>query len=227
MESAAALNAGSLDDVGLARRIAARDRAAVRTVMSQNNQRLFRAAWSILQDRTEAEDAVQSAYLAAFRGIHAFEGRSAFSTWLMRILINEALGRKRKADRRRRQLDQASVAVMEEYREKLMQGSNASTPDSELAREQVRIRLERAISALPAEFRTVFVLREVEGLSVEETAQSLDLAPGTVKTRALRARRRLQEMLEPEFRAALNGTFPFAGADCEAMTERVIALYCD
>ena len=217
----------SLDDAALARLVAARDAEAVRLVTTRNNQRLFRAAWSILKDRSEAEDAVQSAYLRAFAAIGTFEGRASLSTWLTRIAINEALGRARSAQRRRAQLYAASVAVLDDYREKLMRGSiDGTAPDAELARTQMRGLLEQAIAALPDDFRLVFVLRDIEGLSVEETADSLGLVPATVKTRHLRARRRLQQALAPEVKAALTGTFPFAGPDCAAMTERVVAAWC-
>jgi RNA polymerase sigma-70 factor (ECF subfamily) len=105
-----------------------------------------------------------------------------------------------------------------------MRGSASETaPDAALAREQLRAILERAIGDLPDVFRHVFVLREIEGLSVEETAEALAIIPATAKTRLLRARRRLQEALAPEVKAALTGTFPFAGADCARMTERVLA----
>lgn len=92
-----------------------------------------------------------------------------------------------------------------------------------MAREQLRVLLERAIGDLPDVFRHVFVLREVEGLSVEETAEALAIVPATVKTRLLRARRHLQKSLAPEVKAALTGAFPFAGADCARMTERALA----
>src|SRR6185503_10493102 len=102
MKTASALaDLESLSDVELARRVVAGDRAAVRLVTQRNNQRLFRAAWSILKNRDEAEDAVQSAYLNAFAAIGGFAGRSSLSTWLTRIVINEALGRARAAKRRR------------------------------------------------------------------------------------------------------------------------------
>lgn len=215
------------DDAALAAGFAARDLAAVRLVTERNNQRLFRAAWSILQNRAEAEDAVQSAYMRAFAAIGSFAGRSTLSTWLTRIAINEALARRRAAKRRLANLDSTSVAVLDEYRDKMMRGSDTPLlPDASLARQQIRQLLEAAIAALPENFRTVFVLREVEGLSVEEVAQVLGLAPATVKTRALRARRRLQEMLTPEMKSVLAGTFPFAGADCAAMTERVLRTVC-
>ncbi|MEA3034199.1 MAG: hypothetical protein QOH86_2215 [Sphingomonadales bacterium] len=216
----------SLSDAELARLIAARDPEAVRLVTQRNNQRLFRTAWSVLKNREEAEDAVQSAYLGAFRAIGGFEGRSSLSTWLTRITLNEALGRARSARRRRAGLDSGSVVHLDDYREKLMRGSMAgAAPDAAVAREQMRAMLEKAIGALPEPFRLVFVLREVEGLSVEEVAETLGVLPATVKTRDLRARRRLQEALAPELKAALTGTFPFAGADCERMTLRVIEAF--
>lgn len=214
-------------DVELAARIAARDPDAVRLVTERNNQRLFRAAWSVLKDREEAEDAVQTAYLQGFGAIAGYEGRSSLSTWLTRIAINEALGRARAAQRRRKWLDMASVADLGEYRERLMRGSmDGGKPDAEMAREQIRSALESAIGQLPLEFRTAFVLREVEGLSVDETSAVLGISAGTVKTRCLRARRRLQQSLAPELKSALVGSFPFAGGDCAAMTKRIVARWC-
>jgi RNA polymerase sigma-70 factor (ECF subfamily) len=205
--------AGALDDLALAQRCAARESAAIRQVVTVNNQRLFRAAWTVLKDRAEAEEAVQSGYLKAFAHIGEFGGRSSLSTWLTRIVINEALGRLRSSRRRQSQLEKQGVAVLDEYRDTLMRGSQPESPDSELARSQLRLMIERAVAALP----------DVEGLSVEETAEVLDIPPATVKTRLLRARRRLQELLAPDIRSALTGAFPFAGADCEAMTARILS----
>jgi len=216
-----------LDDAELARLVAGRDPGAVRLVTMRNNQRLFRAAWSILNDRSEAEDAVQSAYLKAFAAIGQFEGRSSLSTWLTRVAINEALMLQRTAKRRRTQLEAASVSILDDYREQLMRGSmSGNAPEAEMMRAQIRGLLERAVEQLPAEFRPVFVLREIEGLSIEETAEALGVAPGTVKTRLHRAKGRLQKLLAPEVKAALQGSFPFAGADCARLTEKVIATYC-
>ena len=213
----------ALGDPELARLCAGRDCDAVRHVITANNQRLFRAAWSILKDRFEAEEAVQAGYVAAFSSMDRFEGRSSLSTWLTRIVINEALGRLRSERRRRARLEADGVPVLETYREKLMAGSESPQPDAAVAREQLRRLLEHAIAGLSEKFRTVFVLREVEGLSVEDTAEALAIPSATVKTRLLRARRKLQDALAPEVQGALTGTFPFAGADCAAMTERVMA----
>ena len=213
-----------LPEQELARRCHARDPVAMRHLVQANNQRLFRTAFSILKDRTEAEDAVQAAYLSAFRQIGSFEGRSALSTWLTRIVVNDALGRLRSGKRRSKALEEQGVLILDNYREALMRGSDRSPPDASVAREQIRVLLEQAVSALPDAFRTVFVLREVEGLSSDDTALVLDIPVATVKTRLLRARRKLRESLAPEIASALVGTFPFAGADCAALTERVMAI---
>lgn len=218
------LDYATMPDLDLAARCAAHDREAVRQVTTVNNQRLFRAAWSILKDRQEAEDAVQAGYLKAFAAINMFVGRSSLSTWLTRIVVNEALGRLQAIRRRRSHLESQGVTMFDNYRETMINGSKVAAPDADLARAQLRELLERAIADLPDTFRVVFVLRQVEGLSVEETAEALGLAPATVKTRLLRARRRLQQALAPEVRSALTGTFPFAGADCEAMTGGILAV---
>ncbi|MGH9695830.1 MAG: RNA polymerase sigma factor [Bryobacteraceae bacterium] len=216
----------ALSDGELASRIAAKDVAAVRLVTGRNNQRLFRTAWSILKDRSEAEEAVQDGYMKAFDAIEAFAGRSSLSTWLTRIVVNEALSRRSRAQARSRLLNQESVLVLEEYREKLMAGSVTQSPERILMRRQIAKLLETAIARLPDTFRPVFVLREIEGLSVEDTAEALQIPEETVKTRLFRARRRLQKEIDPELCGALSETFPFAGADCEAMTERVLAAFC-
>lgn len=213
-----------LTDAELVRRFAARDPIAVRLVTTRNNQRLFRAAWSILKNRSEAEDAVQDAYLRALGAIGTFEGRSSLSTWLMRIAINEALMRKRAQKRRANAFDGSSVLVMDEYREKLLGSAERRlSPEAQMIRKQLAGFLENAVAMLPDSFRTVFVLREIEGLSVEETSEALDIAPETVRSRHLRARRKIRQTLDPELKTALGETFPFAGADCEALTARVLA----
>jgi RNA polymerase sigma-70 factor (ECF subfamily) len=226
-----ALDYEQASDIELCRLVVRRDAQAVRLITRRNNQRLFRAAWSILKNRADAEEAVQDGYLKAFAAIETFDGRAALSTWLTRIVVNEALGRRRTAERRTRLLQEHDVTDLAGYRESVMDGpgrhsDNAPrTPEAELARAEIARLLERAIADLPDTFRSVFVLREVEGLSVEETAEALQLPKETVKTRALRARRRLQDALDPDLRDALRGAFPFAGADCDALTERVLTAW--
>ena len=220
-----ALDYAGIPDLELARCCASGDVEAVRHLVTSNNQRLFRTAWSILKNRQEAEDVLQSCYAKAFAAIGSFEGRSSLTTWLTRIAINEALGRRRALERQRRNLESEGVEVLENYRDQFAKGSQAPSPEAEAARDQLRSLLERAISDLSENFRTVFVLHEIEGVSVEDAAEALGIPTGTVKTRLMRARRKLQQALAPEVRSALTGTFPFAGLDCARMTERVIADY--
>ena len=226
-----ALDYEHASDLELCRLIVRRDRQAVRLVTRRNNQRLYRAAWSVLKNRAEAEEAVQDGYLKAFAAIGSFDGRSSLSTWLTPIVVNEALGRRRTTQRRARLLQAHDVTDIADYRESAMAGAerpgdaSPRTPEAEIARAQIARLLERAIGELPETFRTVFVLREVEGLSVEETADALQLPKETVKTRDLRARRRLQDALDPDLRDALRGVFPFAGADCDALTDRVLTAF--
>jgi RNA polymerase sigma-70 factor (ECF subfamily) len=218
-----ALDYAAMADVDLARCCADGDAEAVRHLVTANNQRLFRAAWSILGNRAEAEDVLQSCYAKALGAIGGFEGRSSLTTWLTRIAINEALGHRRVQRRRRKHLEAEGVQVLETYREQLAKGSHAPSPEAEAARDQLRSILERAIAELPENFRTVFVLHEIEGESVDDAAQLLGIPAGTAKTRLMRARLKLQQALAPEVRSALTGTFPFAGLDCARLTERVVA----
>jgi RNA polymerase sigma-70 factor (ECF subfamily) len=217
-----ALDYESLTDIELARRIAQRDTLAVRLVTRRNNQRLYRTAWSVLKNRADAEEVVQDGYLK----VGSFAGASSLSTWLTRIVLNEALGRRRAAQRKTQLRRDQSVAFLDDYREKLMAGSATSlSPEADAARRQVAKLLEQAIAELPEPFRIVFMLRAVDGLSVEETAEVLQIPVQTVKTRLLRARRRLQVALAPALEDALQGAFPFAGEACEALTHKVVVKF--
>ena len=177
--------------------------------MRRNNQRLFRAAWRILRNHEDAEDAVQRAYLKAFAAIKGFAGRSSLSTWLTRIVTNDALSHARGVRRRRSVLEESEVPILDDYREMLMRGSMSVSPERAVARRQIRQLLDDAINQLPAPFRMVFVLRQIEELDVGEVAETLGIPAATVKTRHLRARRRLQRVLGPDLKGALSGKFPF------------------
>ncbi len=220
---ASALVAAEDDDLALARRAAGRDVAAIRLITGRNNQRLFRAAWSILKDRSEAEDVVQEAYVKAFTSLDRFAGGSSLATWLTRIVINEAIDRRRSAARRAKFLADNRVAALETYRERMSAGSAAPSPEAESSRMELKALLERAVANLPEAYRCVFVLREIEGMSITETAQALDVAEATVKTRHWRARRQLRAALAPEFTSVFAASVEFAGADCERLTERVLS----
>jgi RNA polymerase sigma-70 factor (ECF subfamily) len=202
-------------------RAAGGDEAAVRTIVRQNNRRLFRVARSILKDDWEAEDAVQEAYVRAFSRLAEFEGRSALSTWLTRIVVNEALGRLRK---RRPAADLAEVEHSDNGQ--LVPFPLAAPqldPERAMAQSQLNTVLEKAIDALPDVYRVVLVARVIEEMSVEETAQLYGLEPATVKTRLHRARALLRRELEENVGPMLADTYQFDGVRCERMAERVIA----
>jgi RNA polymerase sigma-70 factor (ECF subfamily) len=209
MNEAMAPRRESRSDLELAADIARRDPGAMRLVMRRNDQRLFRAAWRILRNREDAEDAVQSAYLKAFAAIRGFAGRSSLSTWLTRIVTNDALAQARGIRRRRALLEENEVPVLNDYRDMLMRGSISVSPERAVARRQIRLMIDDAINALPAPFRAVFVLRQIEELDVGEVAETLGIPAATVKTRHLRARRRLQRVLGLGLKGALSGKFPF------------------
>jgi RNA polymerase sigma-70 factor, ECF subfamily len=215
MSALASLRYENRSDLELAADIARRDAGAVRLVMRRNNQRLFRAALQILRNREDAEDAVQSAYLKAFAAIKSFAGRSSLSTWLTRIVTNNALAHARSARRRRSLLEDSEVPILDDYREMLMRGSMSASPEQAAARGQIRQIVTDAINQLPAPFRTVFVLRQIDELDVGEVAERLGIPAATVKTRHLRARRRLQRLLGPRLSGLLSDNFPFDRAWCE------------
>jgi RNA polymerase sigma-70 factor (ECF subfamily) len=197
--------------------------AAVRELMGRYNQRLYRLAWSVLKNPADAEEVVQDAYLKAFGAEAAFDGRSAYGTWLSRIVINQALERRRIAARRAELFEQEGVAAMDDYRSRRAAAPvSLGSPEENAARAQFARRLEVAVAQIPDALRTVFVMRDIEGLSIEETSAVLDTPQATVKTRLSRARKRLQELLEPDLKSALGDAFPFLGERCAGLTETVI-----
>nr|WP_295888346.1 RNA polymerase sigma factor [uncultured Devosia sp.] len=204
--------------VELARR---RHELAIRTLIQRYNQRLFRAARAILRSDSEAEDVVQASYVKAFTHLDGFRGEAAFSTWLTRIALNEALGRAR---------DRRPMVGVEHIETQQAEGgaivlfpmSPVVDPEAEMSRQEIRVLLERAIDELPAPFRTVFVLRDVQGLSVEDTAAHLDIKSETVRTRLYRARRLLRTSIEQQARGTFASLFPFDGARCVSMADRVL-----
>lgn len=217
----------TLDEAELLRRARRGDDAAFRTIMQRCNQRLFRIARSVLRDEGEAEDALQDAYLSAFRSLGAFRGDSSLLTWLTRITLNEARGRLR----RRRPTVELDVleTTQEEAGRILMFPSTYGTSDPErnASRTEARRLLERAVDDLPEPFRLVFIMREIDERSVEETAIALDLRPETVKTRLHRARRLLRKALDETLSSAVTEAFPFLGRRCERITETVLARLRD
>lgn len=209
------------DDLELARRALARDGAAFRTIMKTHNQRLYRLARGVIRNNSEAEDIVQEAYVSAFAHLPSFRGDSTLATWLSRIVINEALGRLRK---KRRAAEFALSGDLVAEAQIIQFPRNASTDDPErtMAQRQILQLVERATDNLPDAYRTVFVARVIEGLSIDETAQLLGLRPETVKTRLHRARHLVRKQLDDQIGPVLLDAFPFAGQRCERLTAAVM-----
>ena len=206
------------DDLELAHRALARNGNAFRTIMKTYNQRLYRLARGIVRDNGEAEDVVQEAYVRAFAHLDGFRGDSTLATWLSRIVINEALGRLRKWRRAAATDDRCRQAQIIPF------PLNAGTDDPErtMAQRQILQLVERATDSLPDVYRTVFVARVIEGLSMEETASLLGVRPETVKTRLHRARALVRKQLEEQIGPVLLDAFPFAGRRCERLTAAVM-----
>ncbi len=196
--------------------------AAFAQIMQRCNQRLFRVARGIVNNDSEAEDIVQEAYMHAFDKLSTFRGDASLLTWLTRIVINEARGRLRHerptVDLLALETSPANDHRVVAFRPKF----GEEDPSAAVARAQIRGLIENAIADLPSAFRVVFVMREVEQCSVEETASLLDIRPETVKTRLYRARRLLRTALEGTVLASLTGAFPFLGPRCERMTQSVL-----
>lgn len=211
----------SLGDEALVRLARSGDDGAVRMLTRRYNRRLYRIARGILRNDSEAEDVVQETYVRAFTGLDMFRGDARFATWLTRIAMNEALGRLR---RQRPTVDWVSYGENRTQAEIINFPVSAASNDPErtMAQGEIRAVLELAIDALPDSFRTVFVARIVEGMTVEETAELFALKPETVKTRLHRARLLLRDVLDKQLGPALIETFPFGGRRCERMTEAVV-----
>ena len=207
-------------DLDLARAAAAGSHPAFERIMRKNNRTLFRVARAILHDDAEAEDCVQAAYLLAYRALGNFQGDSRLSTWLSRIVINEAIGRSRRIARRGVVVPfghprEAGVPALE-------LASETPGPEEEAMRSEMRALIERHIDALPDAFRAVFMLRGVEEMSVEETAALLGIPEATVRTRFFRARGLLRDALAHEVDVSTSNAFGFDGARCDRLVAGVM-----
>ncbi|TGS09426.1 RNA polymerase sigma factor [Mesorhizobium sp. M2E.F.Ca.ET.209.01.1.1] len=213
---ATGIGSAEASDMTLVRRALARDPDACRAIIKIHNQRLYRIARGVVRNDAEAEDIVQEAYMRAFASLGAFRGEASLSTWLSRIVINEALGRLRKRKRI------AAVSENPEARIIPFPLNPSDDPERTMAQRQILGLVERATDSLPDVYRSVFVARVVEGLSIEETADLLGVRPETVKTRLHRARALVRKALDDEIGPVLLDAFPFAGRRCERLTQAVM-----
>jgi RNA polymerase sigma-70 factor (ECF subfamily) len=217
-------NVRSLSDLQLVALARSGSETAIRAIVQIHNQKLFRVARAILRNDAEAEDVVQATYVRAFTSLSGFRNESELATWLTRIALNEALGRLRRA-RKTTTLEELDMPARGQDAQLIQFPSSiqAADPEAEAARNQARRILERAVDGLPLTFRSVFILRDVQGMNIEETASLLDLKPETVKTRLFRARKLMRAAIERELVGNFSALFPFDGARCAGMADRVLA----
>ena len=219
---AAAVAPSTLTDAEIVTRVRAGDRALFEILMRRHNQRIYRVARAIVKDEDEAEDVMQQAYINAFTHLHQFEERSQFATWLTRITLNEAFGRRRKMQ------SESLARVPSDLREDsgaFMESITSPQPDPErqaYAQELHRV-LEEAVETLPATYRTVFMLRDVEGLSTSETGEGLGLGEEAVKTRLHRARAMIRRAVTARIGASASGAFQFHARRCDRVVSAVLA----
>jgi RNA polymerase sigma-70 factor (ECF subfamily) len=215
------------EDNDLARRIAAGDAAAFERLMRQYNQRLYRLARVTLRNDGDAEDALQEAYWQAYRAMGEFRGESSLGTWLSQLVRNECLNRLRKQARRDGlaqivPVEAAEDGELPDTETDTMHAQLAERPEDTLARTQLRDLIERKLDELPDSFASVFVLRGIEELSVEETALSLGIPEATVRSRYFRARGLLRAALAQDLDLAQKNAFAFDGARCDRIVAAVL-----
>ena len=199
------------------------DASAFDMLIRRHDKHLYRIARSVLPDDAEAEDAVQEAFIRAFTGLRNFRGSASLRTWLTRIVLNEAIRR------RGRRPSMVELGALHAAQERTRRPAHSAAlrareqdPERAAAQGQIRKMLEKAIDSLPAAFRIVFVMRDVEEFSTAETATLLGLQEETVKTRLHRARRMLRESLGEQLAAALKDVFPFERPRCDALVIRLL-----
>src|SRR5690242_2032264 len=197
-----------MTDVEIVARVRAGETALFEDLMRRHNQRIYRVARAVVKDEAEAEDVMQQAYIKAFLHLDQFEDRSQFSTWLTRITVHEAL-----AKRRKWKPDVVEPSGSEgDHMDRLT--SAGPDPERQAYGQELKRLVEAAVDALPETYRTVFMLRDVEGLSTAETAQGLELGEEAVKTRLHRARALLRRAIADRLGSAAPAAFQFPAVRC-------------
>jgi RNA polymerase sigma-70 factor (ECF subfamily) len=205
----------ALSDEEVIARIVAGEKALFEVLMRRYNQRVYRAVRAVLHDDTEAEEVMQQAYINAYTHLHQFAERARFSTWLTRIAVNEAIARRRKL-RSPLRATSDTEDTMNDF------AAAGPSPEQEAITTDLRATLEAVIGHLPENYRSVFVLREVEGMSTSETADALSVSDDVVKTRLHRAKLMLREALFQRVGATLENVFPFHATRCDRVVKAVL-----
>lgn len=200
-----------VSDTDIVRRVQAGDAALFEILMRRHNQRVYRAVRAVVKDEADVEDVMQQAYVNAFTHLHQFEERSQFSTWLIRIALHEAFGRRRKVQR------SETTTIMDIFT------SPQADPERQAYAQELHRVLEAAVDTLPENYRTVFMLRDVEGLSTSETGEGLGLGDEAVKTRLHRARAMIRRAVAAQIGEVAAGAFQFQAPRCDRVVAAVLA----
>jgi RNA polymerase sigma-70 factor, ECF subfamily len=210
-------------DIEVVRRVQAGDSALFELLMRRHNQRVYRVIRAVVKEEADVEDVMQQAYINAFTHLHQFEERSQFSTWLIRIALHEAFGRRRKM-----RLSESMAQIPSDVhgdRGELMETLRSPNADPErqaYAQELHRV-LEAAVDTLPETYREVFMLRDIEGLSTSETGEGLGLGEEAVKTRLHRARAMIRRAVTARIGEVAAGAFRFHAPRCDRVVAAVLA----
>ena len=214
----------ALPDAEIVRRVRAGDSALFEVLMRRHNHRVYRVVRAVVKNEADVEDVMQQAYINVFTHLHQFEERSEFSTWLIRIALHEAFGRRRKTQRSesvtawsRPGIGADRGAVMD-----TLTSPEADPERQAYAQELYRV-LEAAVDTLPDTYRAVFMLRDIEGLSTSETAEGLGLGDGAVKTRLHRARVMVRRAVTVRIGEVTAGAFQFHAPRCDRVVSAVLA----
>jgi len=211
-----------LNDAALVNRAQQGDGAAFWLIMKRHNRRLYRVAHGVLGDDAEAEDVVEEAYVRAFAHLSDFRAEARLSTWLTRIALNEALVRRQRRSFVAARTTEALNDPSDSSGMLTPASARVADPEAAVALAEIRRLVEQAVGGLPEAFRMVFVMRDIEEMSIEETALHLGLRPETVKTRLHRARRLLREELQDMLPTVFTDTFPFEGMRCDRLARSVL-----
>ncbi len=206
----------TISDDEVVRRVRDGETALYEILMRRYNQRVYRVARTILRNDAEAEDVMQEAYVRAYQHLHQFAGKAQFSTWLTKIAVHEALGRVRRNGR-----NEDLESVTETRLHTMANVTAGPNPERQTYDQELRMVLECSIDALPDIYRSVFVLRAVEGLSVAETAACLEVGDETVKTRFHRARAFLRKEVNRRAGIVASDVFPFHLSRCDRVVASV------
>jgi RNA polymerase sigma-70 factor (ECF subfamily) len=210
----------ALDDDEIVRRVRTGESALFEVLMRRHNRRIYRAVRGILRDEGDIQDVMQQAYLACYLHLDQFAGAARFSTWLARIAVNEARGRRRIA-RRSPQLEDRELDVADHPDDRRVA---PESPEDRAAAQELVAAIEAVVDRLPEVYRTVLVLRDVEGMATADAAEALGISEELVKVRLHRGRAMVRERLGDDACAAIRAAFSFGGARCDLLVARVLGV---